>query len=91
MALPESEYKPDFPLVTRSTLIADALLVPAFFVFMYWLVSGHVPSGETRFIALWGAAGAACLTGVFWLALQMFRVMWRAQRHAARQEKERRG
>ncbi|OAM90688.1 hypothetical protein OH491_02505 [Termitidicoccus mucosus] len=87
MALPESEYRPDFPLVTRATLIADAVLVPAFFAFMYWLVSGHVPSSETRFVVLWGAAGAACLTGVFWLALQMLRVMWRAQRNASKKQR----
>jgi len=33
-------------------------------------------------IALWAAIGTSCLTGVFWLALQMFRVVFRAYRAA---------
>jgi hypothetical protein len=35
-------------------------------------------------IMLWGALSAACMTGVFWLALQMFRVVYRGQREANR-------
>jgi hypothetical protein len=31
-------------------------------------------------IALWGALTTACMTGVFWLCLQMFRVVFRFQR-----------
>jgi len=29
---------------------------------------------------LWGAVSSSCLTAVFWLALQMFRVVLRASR-----------
>jgi hypothetical protein len=60
MALPESECRPGFPLVTRATLIADAVLVPAFFAFMYWLVSGHAPPDETRCGVRWARPPAGC-------------------------------
>jgi hypothetical protein len=33
---------------------------------------------------LWGGLTAACMSGVFWLAVQMFRVVLRAQRAAGR-------
>ena len=70
-------------LVTPASLLVDAILVLAFFLYMYSVVKTHVPSDDHRMIVLWGAITSACLTGVFWLALQMFRVVFRAQREAA--------
>ena len=67
-------------LVTPASLAVDAVLVVVFFVFMYSVVSTHVPSKDPRMILLWGGFGSACLTLVFWLALQMLRVVVRAQR-----------
>ena len=67
-------------LVTPASLAVDALLLVAFFVYMYGVVSTHVPSNDPGMIRLWGAITASCLTAVFWLALQMFRVVLRAQR-----------
>jgi len=69
-------------LVTPASLAVDAILVVAFFVYMYSVVSTHVPSNDPAMIRLWGAVTASCLTAVFWLALQMFRVVLRAQREA---------
>ena len=69
-------------LVTPVTLAVDAVLVIAFFAFMYGVVSSHVPSRDHRMILLWGGACSLCLTCLFWLALQMFRVVFRAQREA---------
>ena len=69
-------------LVTPASLAVDAVLVVIFFVFMYSVVSTHVPSRDHRMILLWGGLGSACLTLVFWLALQMLRVVVRAQRAA---------
>ena len=66
--------------VTPLSLVVDAVLVIAFFLYMYSVVSTHVPSKDPRMILIWGAAGAACLTSVFWLALQMIRVVVRFQR-----------
>lgn len=72
--------KPASKLVTPASLAVDAILVVAFFLFMYSVVSSHVPSKDHRMILIWGGAGSVCLTCVFWLALQMLRVVARAQR-----------
>ncbi len=69
-------------LVTPASLLVDAILVVAFFLYMYSVVKTHVPSDDPHMIFLWGAITSSCLTGVFWLALQMFRVVFRAQREA---------
>ena len=62
------------------SLAVDAVLVVGFFVFMYSVVASHVPSQDPRMRLLWGLVCASCLTAVFWLCLQMFRVVLRAQR-----------
>ena len=69
-------------LVTPASLLVDAILVIVFFVYMYSVVKTHVPSDDPRMIMLWGAITSFCLSCVFWLALQMFRVVFRAQREA---------
>jgi hypothetical protein len=45
-------------------------------------VKSHVQSNDPKMIMLWGGLTTACLTGVFWLAVQMFRVVFKAQRMA---------
>lgn len=69
-------------LVTPVSLAVDAVLVIAFSVYMYSVVSTHVPSNDPKMIFIWGAVTTSCLTVLFWLALQMFRVTLRAQREA---------
>ena len=69
-------------LTTPVSLVVDAILVIVFFIYMYTVVSTHVPSTDPKMILFWGLYTDACLTGVFWLALQMFRVTYRAQREA---------
>jgi len=69
-------------LVTPLSLVVDAVLVIAFFAFIFTIVAPHVPSNNKADIALWGGLTAACMTGVFWLAVQMCRVVYRAQRAA---------
>jgi hypothetical protein len=78
MAEPEQMQK----LTTPVSLAVDAVLVIVFFIYMYTVVSTHVPSTDPKMILLWGVYTDLCLTGVFWLALQMFRVTYRAQREA---------
>ena len=68
--------------VTPVSLAVDAILVVAFFLFIYTVVAPHVPSNDGRMIKLWGALTAACMSGVFWLSIQMFRVGLRAQRES---------
>lgn len=71
-------------LVTPASLAVDAVLVIAFFIYMYGVVSTHVPSKDHRMVMFWGAAAAACLSLVFWLTVQMFRVVLKVQREGAK-------
>ena len=66
------------------SLLVDLVLVVAFFGYMFSVLKSHVPSTDPKMIAIWGAIGTSCLTGVFWLALQMFRVVLRAHRAAGK-------
>jgi len=76
--------QPENKLVTPASLAVDGILVIAFFVYMYGVVSTHVPSKDHRMVLFWGAACSACLSAVFWLTLQMFRVVLKAQREASK-------
>ena len=67
-------------LTTPASLLVDAILIIAFFLFIYWLVAPHVPSNDKSMVLLWGGLCSACMTGVFWLCVQMFRVVLRAHR-----------
>jgi hypothetical protein len=78
MAQPETKF------TSPASLIVDAILVIGFFVFIYTLVAPHVPSNDKSMILVWGGLCAACMTAVFWLCVQMFRVVLRAQRADAR-------
>jgi hypothetical protein len=71
--------QPEKKLTSPASLAVDALLVVGFFFFIYSIVSPHVPSNDASMIRLWGALCAACMSGVFWLCVQMFRVVIRAQ------------
>ena len=76
--------QPEQKLTSPASLIVDAILVAAFFAYMWKVLSSHVPSHDPQMIILWGALGSSCLTAVFWLALQMFRVVLRAQIRSGR-------
>ncbi len=72
--------QPTQKLTSPASLAVDAVLVIAFFFYMYSVLSGHVQSHDPKMIMLWGGLSSACMAAVFWLALQMFRVVLRAQR-----------
>ena len=61
--------------VTPTTIGVDLVLCAIFFFFMFGWVKDHVHSNETKFIVFFGASTALCVTGVFWMAIQMFRVV----------------
>lgn len=61
--------------VTPLTIAVDLALCAIFFFFMFGWVKGHVHSNETIYIVFFGASTALCVTGVFWMAIQMFRVV----------------
>ena len=71
-------------VINGDKVAVDAILVVAFFVFIYAVVAPHVPSNDGRMVRLWGGLTAACMTGVFWLCIQMFRVVLKAQRESKR-------
>jgi hypothetical protein len=77
-----SQY--DLPPRSRASLAVDAVLTLAVFVFLTWIMTGHVPSNDPFNIWFWAAMTALCMTAVFWLALQMFRAVLRKQREAGR-------
>jgi hypothetical protein len=60
-------------------LVIDLLLCAGFFAFLFSVVKTHVQSLDPRTINFWGAMTAGCLTGVFWLALQMVKTVFRFQ------------
>lgn len=72
--------QPEQKLTSPASLAIDAVLVIAFFFYIYSVLAPHVPSHDPKMIMLWGGLAASCMTGVFWLALQMFRVVYRFQR-----------
>jgi len=74
MASPE---KKPFPLVN---FVIDTVLTATAFGIFYWLVNSHVPSNDPMMIRFWGSMAAGCMTGVFWLALQMMKTVYRFQR-----------
>ena len=74
---------PSEKLVTPASLVVDAVLVLGFFAFMIYVLRSHVQSNNPVYVFLWAGLAASCLSGVFWLAVQMFRVVYRAQ-HASK-------
>lgn len=60
-------------------MAVDAVLVVGFFVFLFGLLKSHVPSNDPKQVFLWAGLTSACMSGVFWLAIQMFRVVLGAQ------------
>lgn len=76
--------QPETKLTSPLSLVVDFVLVAAFFAYLFSLLRSHVPSNDPQMITLWAALGAGCMSGVFWLCVQMFRVVLRAQRAASR-------
>jgi hypothetical protein len=46
---------------------------------LFTVIKSRVPSNDPRMIYLWSALATSCLTGVWWLRIQMFRVVLRKQ------------
>ena len=79
-ALPVAMAQSEEKFTSPASLVVDLILVVAFFVILFGVLKSHVPSTDPKMITLWAALGTSCMTGVFWLALQMFRVVFRAYR-----------
>ena len=75
--------QPEQKLTTPVSIVVDAVLVIGFFFYMYSVCASHVPSNEKKWIIIWGGLTASLFAALFWLALQMFRVVLRFQRQLA--------
>ena len=73
-------------LTSPVSLVVDAILVILFGIYMYSVMSTHVPSDDPKWILIGGLYTTVCMCGVFWLALQMFRVTFRAHREARKSQ-----
>jgi uncharacterized YccA/Bax inhibitor family protein len=71
-----SEKKP----LNIVSLLIDLVLTGIAFVIFYSLVHSHVPSSDPKMIMLWGGLAAGCMSGVFWLAWNMLKVVFKFQR-----------
>jgi hypothetical protein len=70
--MPDEEEK---PLVSVFGRITDLILSTLFFLFMWlFVLKPHVPSEDPIVVNYIAAMTALCMTGVFWLAVNMFRV-----------------
>jgi hypothetical protein len=67
-------------LVGPTAIVCDILLTGLFFVFMTFVLKAHVPTDEAQYQLIFGTYGSSCLSGVFWLALQCFRVTFTDQK-----------
>lgn len=83
-----AKYPPMAEPVARKfspvTIVIDGVLTLASFVLFYWLATSHVPSENPMMVTLWSAYCAACMAGVFWIAWQMLKFVYRHQRETAR-------
>lgn len=82
MSQPTASNSPDIKLAKLTSpvgFVVDAVLVIGFFLFLFSLLKSHVPSNNIAMVVIWAGLGAACMSGVFWLAIQMFRVVLSAQ------------
>jgi hypothetical protein len=64
------------------SLVIDLALTAVAFVIFYSLVHSHVPSSDPAMIKLWGGLTAGCMAGVFWLAWNMLKVVFKFQRES---------
>lgn len=90
MSQSTASHSPDIKLEKLTSpvgLVVDAVLVLGFFAYLFCLLKSHVPSNDPKMIFLWAGLTSACMSGVFWLSIQMFRVVLAAQRLAKKQKR----
>jgi hypothetical protein len=62
------------PLVSKIGVVVDLILSVLFFLFMREVLVPHVPSQDPTAVVVVSSMTAFCMTGVFWIAANMFRV-----------------
>jgi len=89
MSQPTASHSPDIKLnklTSPVSLVVDAVLVIGFFLYLFSLLKSHVPSNDIKMVFVWAGLTSACMSGVFWLSIQMFRVVLSAQLLAKKQK-----
>ncbi len=66
-----------------ASLVIDLVLCAIAFVIFYKITNSHVASNDPKDIVIWSAFTATCMTGVFWLAWQMLKAVYRFQRESS--------
>jgi len=61
-------------LISKSGIFIDIILSIIFFCFMTKILATHAPAETEKMRLIVGAYTSSCLTGVFWLTIQLFRV-----------------
>ena len=69
-----SDQTEDKPLVSKTGIVVNLILSIAFFAFMFWVLMPHVPSYDPNAVYIVAGMTSFCMTGVFWIAANMFRV-----------------
>ena len=70
-----SDEKEEQPLVSNKGIVIDLLLSFCFFIFRgAYVLPPHVPSDDSFVVNIVAFMTSFCMTGVFWMAANMFRV-----------------
>jgi len=71
-----SDQPEDQPLVSKTSTIVVLVLTAIFFFFMRAVLVPHVPSEDPLAVLIVSSMTSLCMTGVFWIASNMFLVTW---------------
>mgnify|MGYP001353210885 CR=1 FL=1 len=63
-------------LITRNGVVIDLILTAIIFCFLSWILRPYVPAQTEVYTNVFAVFTASCLSGLFWLVLQMFRVVY---------------
>ena len=58
------------------SFLKDMIFIVPFFFVMLWALLPSIPTYSPFWLGFWGIMGSLCVTGVAWLALQMFKVVF---------------
>lgn len=58
------------------SFLKDMIFIVPFFVISLLALLPSIPTYSAFWLGFWGVMGALCMTGVGWIALQMFKVVF---------------
>jgi predicted branched-subunit amino acid permease len=63
-----------------AAIAVDFVLCALFFALIFYFVRSHVMSENTTMILIFSTYTTLCVTGVFWMAIQMLRVVAKGEK-----------